>query len=293
MEGLAGVGLMNVGQRIVQIVGGLLLAAIFAPLAWFFGIDPLAAAVGNWRQAADYVEVPATVETRTAQDAEGRFEYLVLRYERNGQSYETIRMTVLEDTDIDIRANAQVIERLRRPGANASVWVSPRRPEVALASRDLPWTSMWPRLPLAVGFNLLALAGLVAAARAAFGRNMSVTLWLTGFAGAWSGFSLPLFSLAAGEGTSVDTGATAGAGIFAVIGLGLTFVAVLGALRPSSETEAILASESAGGFRPEHRTTGGSVKAAQAVGSARAPAAPASGVKRGGIGRRGSGFDKR
>lgn len=284
---------MSVGQRIGQIVGGLLLAAIFAPLAWFFGIDPLAAAVGNWQQAADYVEVPATVETRTARDAEGSFEYLVLRYERNGQSYETTRMTVLEDTDIDTRANAQVIERLRTPGASASVWVSPRRPEVALASRDLPWTSMWPRLPLTVGFILLALAGLLGAARAAFGRNMSAPLLLTGFAGAWSGFTLPFFALVAGEGTRVDVGATFGLGIFAVIGLGLSLAAFLGGLRPGGETEASAAPGSAGGVRPQYRTTGGSVKAAQAVGSARRPAAPAPGVKRGGIGGRGSGFDKR
>lgn len=281
---------MNFWQRIGQIVGGLLLAAIFAPSAWFFGIDPLAAAVGNWQQAADYVEVPATVETRTERDAEGSFEYLVLRYERNGQSYETTRMTVLEDTDIDTRANAQVIERLRGSGANASVWVSPRRPEVALASRDLPWTSLWPRLPLTVGFTLLGLAGLLGAARAAFGRNMSAPLLLAGFAGAWSGFTLPFFPLVAGKGTSVDFGATFGVGIFAVIGLGLSLAAFLGGLRPGRETEASVAPGSCGFVRPQYRTTGRVVKASQ---GARTPAAPAPGVKRGGIGGRGNKLDGR
>lgn len=278
---------MGIAKRLGQFVGGLVLAAIFGPLAWFFGIDPLLAAVGNWQQAQDYIAVPATVETRTGRDAEGSFEYLALRYEREGKSYETTRMTVLEDMDIDTRANAQVIEALRRSGANASVWVSPRLPEVAIASRELPWTSMWPRLPMTIGFSLLALAGLIGALRAAAGHDMGPGLLLTGFAGAWSGFTLPFFTLVAGEGTSVDVGATIGLGLFAVIGLGLSLAAFFGMFSSSARSGS---ARSGSDVRPQFRTTGASVKAARA---ARAPAAPAPGVRRGGIGGRGSGFDKR
>jgi len=172
-------------------------AALFGPLAWLLGIDPLAAIVGNWIQARDYVSVPATVESRTAQDAEGTFEYFVLRYERHGKMHETARMTVLEDDSIDERANKVVIQKLGQlpRGQAASVWVSPRMPDVAIVSRDLPWSSMWPRIPLAIGYTLLAIGAFAGALRSIAGQSLGNIVGLTGFTAIWAGMALWMFWL--------------------------------------------------------------------------------------------------
>ena len=103
-------------------------------------LKPVATAVGNWSLARDYQSVQGEVIPRTGQDEDGSFTWAV-HYTVAGRNYETSRLSVLDDEAIDEPYNATVFKRLERAkaaGQTVEVWVSPRLPDAALLSRDLP-----------------------------------------------------------------------------------------------------------------------------------------------------------
>jgi hypothetical protein len=168
---------MSMTQRIAASLIWMLLALIMGACAWFFALEPIAVMAGNYLQSRDYTAVPAQIEKRTARDAEGSFEYLLARYEVGGRSYETTRLSLVDSDAVDQVSNARVmrdvLSRLGQ-GDRAQVWVSPRRPDIALMSIDLPWRSIWPRLPMAIGFSLFALSALLRVANALRGRSATM-----------------------------------------------------------------------------------------------------------------------
>ncbi len=226
---------MGVKRRIAQVVASLVFAAIFGVLAWQEGIYPIGAALYNGWRAADYVEVKATVAIRERMDADGPFKYLVLRYEHNGKHYETTRMSVLRDQDTTLAVNAEVIDRLRREDGRTSVWVDPRRPDMAVASRDLPWSSLWPLLPLLVAFVLLSAAGLMSARHARAGHDMLDSLLVTKGAGIASALASVDFAEEAMQADELPS-TTFGLGILVGIGLMFALMAFIGAMRPNASS---------------------------------------------------------
>jgi hypothetical protein len=162
---------MSPFERVRQIVAALFVTMILSAVGWQAGISPVVSTLGNWIQARDYIEVPAVQELRTFRDSAGVFNAPVLRYERDGKTYETARMSVLDDLNLYAASNEAVNARLSRTGAATTVWVSPRRPDVALATRDMPWASLLLRLLLALPFGLLAATGLSNLLRAADGMR--------------------------------------------------------------------------------------------------------------------------
>lgn len=276
------------GVRIGVTIFWLSFVLIFGLTGWFFGLKPLSTTVGNWWLARDYQAASATAVERTGKDADGEFKWLAARYDVGGKSRETSRMTVLDDEAIDEPANDAVQTALRAnlgTGKPVTVWVSPRDPDVAVVSRDLPMKPVSARLPLAIGFTLFALAGVSGALGALFSfsyyqRQFDVIgLWL--FAAVWCGFIFPVLMLVMGAG-AIEWFVVGIVGLFALIGVLMLWGAVA----------ATITGKAAKGFQ---MTTGKRSKLPDAAltTSYGKKGKPVPGkVKRGGMGGRGDDYDK-
>lgn len=145
-----------------------LAAALFALTGWFYGLQPLAIALGNWTLARDYMVVQAKVATRTDKAPDGAtISWPAASYDVNGKTYFAERLSVLDDDSPDEAYNSRVMRWLESATRNNNgiidVYVSPRRPEIALVSNDLPFPSLMSRVPLALGFALLAIVATLGA----------------------------------------------------------------------------------------------------------------------------------
>lgn len=256
-------------RRLLAFPLWLLLAAIFGLCGWLFGLKPVVTTVGNWLQARDYVATQAQAVQRTGTDAAGTLtSWPAAQYEANGQRHYAERATVLVEDDPAAASNAAVFKRLEAARAGklpVTVWVSPRRPEIALLSRDLPLASLWPRVPMALGFPLFALAGLAGMIGALFNpgwyARLTQAAGVWAFAAAWCGFVFPMLLLIAGD-AEADWVPIAFMSLFVLVGIGSLWAAIASSLR--GETSLL------------HRD----------LSTARGK------VQRGGIGGRGDGFDK-
>ena len=276
------------GRRIGAAILWALMAAVFGLVGWFFALQPVTVALGNWNLARDYKAVPATVVQRTGSDANGTFYWQAARYEVDGKSYETSRMTVLEDEAIDEPANAAVMKGLdsaRSTQKPVTVWVSPRIPEIAVVSRDLPIRTLWARALMGFGFAILALAGVSgffgALCGFAYYHRQFDAAGLWGFSAAWCGFVFPILLLVSQE-DDVEFFVLGIVGFFALIGVLMLWGAVASTLTGSSSVASL-------------KSTSGKSKldSAALATSWGSKGKPASGkVKRGGLGGRGNGFDK-
>ena len=152
------------------------MAITFGLSGWFFAQQPWVVATSNWWLARDYQPTNGTPIKRTGKDDNGAFEWLAVRYDVAGKTFETQRMTVLEDEAIDEPANA-VVQRMLANTASTTVWVSPRNAEIAVVDRDFPFFGVFPFLPMAIGFAVLALGGLCGALGAAFDRPYYKRQW--------------------------------------------------------------------------------------------------------------------
>lgn len=276
------------GARIGVTIFWLSLVLIFGLTGWFFGLKPVSTTVGNWWMARDYQAVHGTVVERTGKDADGEFKWLAARYDVGGKTRETSRMTVLDDEAIDEPAN-DAVQTVLRPNLGTerpvTVWVSPRNPEVAVVSRDLPVMPILARLPLAIGFALFALAGVSGALGALFSLGYYqkqfdvIGLWV--FAALWCGFVFPVLMLVLSQ-TPIETFAVVFVGLFVLIGVLLLWGAVA----------ATITGKGAAGFQ---MTTGKRSKlpdSAMATSYGKKGKPVAGSVKRGGMAGRGDGFDK-
>lgn len=276
-------------KRILATLLWATMAALFSITGWFFAVKPIVVAVGNWRVAADYQSVTGDVVTQTAKAGDGSsYSWRAVRYEMNGKQYVAERLTVLDEDDLDEPANAAVSKQLedaQRDGKPVPIWVSPRKPAIAVVSRELPLAALAPRLPMALGFGLIALAGIAGALGALVGlpyyRNLFDAVGIWGFGAAWSGFTLPMFMMVARE-PHKEMVALVFVGLFALIGCLLLWAALSMTLKGTGSTFAA--------------TSNGSVnsgaRAAARSGAQRKPKGTKAGVKRGGLGGRGSDFDK-
>jgi hypothetical protein len=208
------------------------MALVFGSTGWFFAMEPISVALGNWWQARDYQATTAMVAQRTARDAEGTFSYYIARYRVNDREYETSRLTVLDNEDIDEPSNAKVANTLGDAFVKetaVSVWVSPRKPEIAIVSRDLPLRSLWSRIPMAIGFTIFSVAGImgVVGCFGNFGyyRRMvdGAGLWL--FSALWCGFIFPML-IVVGQSEGVEWVPAAVVGFFALVGALFLYSAV-------------------------------------------------------------------
>ena len=220
-------------KRIGITAAWLLMAIVFGVAGWFFAISPLVTALGNWNVARDYLPVEATVVERTGKDDGGTFNWYAARYDVAGKSYETERLTVLEDEAIDQPANAVVLKSLataRNEQKTATVWVSPRRPDIAVVSRDLPISWLWPKIPFAAVFALFASAGALGAvgtlANLSYCRRMNDAIGIWIFAAVWCGFTFPVFAMLAAKGGNDAWVPLVFVGLFALVGLLLAYSAI-------------------------------------------------------------------
>ena len=276
------------GKRLGAAVIWALMAAGFGVTGWLFALQPVTVALANWNVARDYKAVPATIVQRTGSDENGTFYWQAARYEVDGKSYETSRMTVLEDEAIDEPANAVVMKGLdsaRSAQKPVTVWVSPRVPEIAVVSRDLPISTLWPRTLMGVGFAIFALAGVTGFFGALFGFGYysrqfdAAGLW--GFSAAWCGFIFPIMLLVS-QADDVEFFVLVIVGLFALIGVLMLWGAVSSTLTGSSS----VASMKLGSNQSK-------LDSAALATSYGRKGKPASGkIKRGGLGGRGDDFDK-
>ena len=268
-------------------------ALIFSLTGWFFGLKPLSTTAGNWWMARDYQATPATVVERTGKDADGEFKWLAARYDAGGKTRETSRMTVLDDEAIDEPANDDVQTALRRSLGTekpVTVWVSPRDPEIAVVSRELPVTPVLARLPMTIGFALFALAGVSGTLGALFSFGYykqqfdAIGLWV--FAGLWCGFIFPVLLLVLSQ-TSIEAIAVAIVGLFVLIGV-LVLWGAISATITGKGGEAFQMKSSTGTKLPKSAmATSYGLKGGKPVTSK-----PVTGkVKRGGMGGHGGGVD--
>jgi hypothetical protein len=226
------------------IVGWFTMALVFGVTGWFFAMEPLSVAFGNWLQARDYQATSASVAQRTGKDADGSFDWYVAQYRVGEKTFETTRLTVLDDENIDEPSNEAVLKNLEkafREKQQVTVWVSPRKSDVAIVSRELPLRSLGSRLPMALGFAIFSLAGatgsLGAIANFAYYRRMAdaAGLWL--FSALWCGFTFPMFLVAAQSSDSAWVPVVF-VGVFALIGALMLYGAVITSIRGVRETNA-------------------------------------------------------
>lgn len=276
------------GKRLGAALAWAVMAAVFGLTGWFFALQPVSVALGNWNLARDYKAVTATVIQRTGSDENGAFYWQAASYEVDGKSYETSRMTVLEDEAIDEPANAIVMKGLdnaRSAQKPVIIWVSPRIPEIAVVSRDLPIRTLWPRALMGVGFAILALAGVSGffGALGGFGyyRRQFDAAGLWGFSAAWCGFIFPIMLLVSQE-DSVEFFVLCIVGLFALIGVLMLWGAVSSTLTGSSSVESMKGGSGKSKLDSAALATSWGNKGKPTAGK----------VKRGGLGGRGDGFDK-
>ena len=160
-------------NRVLTALAWALAAVVFGVTGWFYGLQPLAVDIGNWKLALDYSDVQAKVVTREGKAADGTaVSWLAASYEVNGKTYFAERLSVLDDDSLDEAYNSRVLRWLesakRNNNGTINVHVSPRHPEIALVSNDFPLPSIMSRAPLARGFTLLAIVATLGAVGAAF-----------------------------------------------------------------------------------------------------------------------------
>lgn len=197
-------------------------------------------------------------------------------------------MTVLDDEAIDEPANDDVQTVLRRSLGTekpVTVWVSPRDPEIAVVSRDLPVTPILARLPMAIGFAIFTLAGVSGTFGALFSFGYykqqfdAIGLWV--FAGMWCGFIFPVLLLVLSQ-TSIEAIAVAIVGLFVLIGVLVLWGAV----------SATITGKGGDAFRMSNSTNAKLPKSALATSYGFKGGKPVTGkVKRGGMGGHGGGVD--
>lgn len=235
---------MSAKVRTWACVGWCAMALIFGLIGWFFAIKPIAFATGNWQQTRDYQLTPATVAQRTGKDAEGEFKWYAAQYRVGERLHETARLTILDDEDIDEPSNEAVLKTLEDAFSRkqpVNVWVSPRKPEIAVVSRDLPVRSLWARIPMAIVFSIFTVAGVMGAlgciGNFAYYRRMidASGAWI--FAALWCGFVYPMMALV-GSSKGGDGIAVAVIGFFALIGALILYVAVTVSLFGARESGA-------------------------------------------------------
>jgi hypothetical protein len=272
-----------IGKRLGTFAFWLILLLVFGSVGWFVMLEPITDAIGNWRQARDYQPVSATVVARDGKDTHGSFRWYAARYEVAGKSYETSRMSVLETPHFDVGYNAAVNASLNNAletNKPVTVWVSPRRADVALASRDFPLQSLWAKALIGMGFAVFAVAGAVGVSgsllNAAWYRKWHDAIAIWGFAAAWCGFSYTMFALLVSD--SGDWGAIAGVGFFVLIGALMQWAALHISLF---------------GTRQNATAVRGKLsRSTPARSSSKAKNRISGDVKRGGLGGRGDNFDK-
>ncbi len=281
------------GKRLLAVFWWSLLAVVFGMTGWHFGAKPLAVPIGNWMLARDYQPVEATVIERTGKDDAGTFNWYAARYDVAGKTYDTERLTVLDDDAIDEPSNAVVLKSLgdaRNQEKKVTVWVSPRKPNVALVSRDLPWGSLWSRAPFTIVFSLFALAGVLGVVGALVGfsyyGNMLGAAGLWAFGALWCGFIFPALMLVTSQ-TNVEFIAVFFVGLFALIGVLVLWGAIAASISGHS-------SLSVSGFGDSSKKADFSkAQMATSWGPKGKPGNAMKGnVKRGGVGGRGADFDK-
>ena len=279
------------GKRLGVTLGWFTMAIVFGVTCWFFAVKPLVTTLGNWNVARDYQPVKATIIERTGTDDAGTFNWYAARYDMAGKTYETERLTVLEDEAIDEPANEVVLKSLaqaRNEQKTATIWVSPRRPDIAVVSRDLPLSRLWPSIPFALVFALFAVAGAFGAigtlASFAYYRRMhdAIGIWI--FGALWCGFIFPIFAMVATKGGADAWVPLIFVGLFALIGLLLAYsaaaISIWGARDGSSVSSIMSANRSK--LNPDALATRWGKKGKPVKGD----------VKRGGIGGRGADFNK-
>ena len=152
-------------QRLLAALCLGLAAAAFGAAGWLYGLQPLAATLGNWHVASDYDEVPAKVVTRSGKARDGSTTtWLAARYEVGGKTYFAERLSVLDDDSLDEAYNSRVmrwLEAANRRNETKNVYVSPHHPEISVVSNNFPLPSVLARIPLALGFTLLALGAAI------------------------------------------------------------------------------------------------------------------------------------
>jgi len=222
----------TLGKRLLAFLLWGLLAAVFGLTGWFFMLKPVATAAGNWTLARDYQPTQATPIKQTGKDDAGSFDWYSARYEAGGKTYETNRLSLLEDEAIDESFNATVLKRLERAAATqqpVEIYVSPRKPEIAVISRDFPLASLWPKLLVGAGFALFALAGVAgmlgSLVNLRFYRAHLEAAPLWGFAAAWCGFIFPIFLLVL-SGDDIEWFAVIMVGLFVLVGIGVLWGAI-------------------------------------------------------------------
>lgn len=266
-----------------------LMTLTFGLVAWHFGLKPLFITIGNWNLARDYQAVDAKVVTRSGKASDGgTATWLAASYEVGGKTYFAERLTVLDDDDPDAMANADVEKTLQAStgeGKTIKVWVSPRKPEIAVVSRDLPLASLAALTPLALGFSVFALAGFFGAIGAlsglAYYRKMfdAVGLWV--FASLWCGFIFPVLMLVLSQ-PSIEWFAVAFVGLFAFFGVLMIWGAIAASITGTNANAFQIGSPGKSRLPASALATSGGKKNRKVEGAAR----------RGGMGGRGDDFDK-
>ena len=273
-------------KRLLATVLWALLAAVFGVTGWLFGLEPLTIALGNWQQARDYRAVSAKVVTLEGKADDGSaVRWPAASYEIDGKTYYAERLTVLDDDAPDERSNAAVMSTLEasRGDMTITVWVSPRKPEIALVSRELPVKSLWARVPLGVGFELIALAGVAGAVGSLFNfgyyRNLFDSAGAWGFSAVWCGIIFPMLWLMSAQ-SDIDLFVVMFVGFFALMGVALLLGAITTSIKGGGSAVKF---GSSGSKLPASalRTTGGKAKKNDAN------------VKRGGLGGHGGDADTR
>jgi hypothetical protein len=279
---------LGVGARLGALVLWLVFLAGFGVGGWFLVLEPAATAAGNWWQARDYLETPASVVAKQGKDADGSFTWFAARYEVAGRSFETARLSVLENNQIDERSNATVTKRLQQAHASnspVSIWVSPRKPEVAIVSRDLPFDSLWPNALAATMFAVFAIAGALGFVGTIFNarwyrrQHDAIVIWL--FSGFWCGVCAMFFLLAASE-AEREVAAMIGLSFFLLIGTVLLYAAVYSSWIASEEKLQQMSKSL------KHSSNRGATRSKKANPQKDAK----QGISRGGLGGRGDEFDK-
>lgn len=228
------------GRRIGATLTWLGMALVFALAGWVFALQPITTTLGNWNLARDYQPVEGTVVERTGSDDGGSFTWYSAQYIIDGKAYQTTRMTVLDDEMIDEPSNDAVQKSLaasRREQKPVTVWVSPRKPDVAVASRELPLKSLWQHTPMAIIFTILAAGGALGAVGAlanfSYYRRMHDAAGLWVFSALWCGLIFPMLTLVMTK-PNIEGFAIGIVGVFAAIGALLLWGAIAASISGKS-----------------------------------------------------------
>ena len=277
------------GKRLLAALLWSLMALVFGLIGWHFGLKPLFVTLGNWNLARDYQAVDAKVVTRSGKASDGgTAAWLAASYELGGKTYYAERLTVLDDDDPDAIANADVEKTLQAStgeGKTIKVWVSPRKPEIAVVSRDLPLLSLVALTPLALGFAIFAGAGFLGAVGALFALGYyrrlfdAVGLWI--FASLWCGFIFPVVMLVMSQ-SSIEWFALAFVGLFALLGVLMIWGAIAASISGTNANAFQINSSHRSRLPASALATTGGKNGKKVPGAA----------KRGGMGGRGDDFDK-